>query len=114
MIYWKGLSSKAKLFAGYKSLFSVIHDSNTSKTESNDDLSVIKNWAFQRKTSFHKYSKQTEEVNFSKNTITVNNSPLIFNNSAITQATFQKFFGVIFGSRLNPFNDQNSHYVETS
>ena len=34
----KGLSSNAKLFADDTSLFSVIHDSSTTKNELNDDL----------------------------------------------------------------------------
>ena len=35
------------IFADDTSLFSVIHDSNTSKTKLNDDLPVIQNLAFQ-------------------------------------------------------------------
>ena len=49
----KGLSSNAKLFADGKSLFSVIHDSNTTSNELNDDLVKISNWAYQWKMSFH-------------------------------------------------------------
>lgn len=42
-IYRKGLSSNAKLLTNDTCLFSVIHESNTSRSGSNGDLSVIKN-----------------------------------------------------------------------
>ena len=41
------------LFADYTSLFSVIHDSNTSALELNSDLAKIKRWAFQWKMGFN-------------------------------------------------------------
>ena len=43
----KGLSSNAKLFADDTSLFSVIHDSSTTRNELNDDLVKINNLADQ-------------------------------------------------------------------
>ena len=43
----KGLSSNAKLFADDTSLFSVIHDSCTTRNELNDDLIKISNWEYQ-------------------------------------------------------------------
>ena len=99
-IYRKGLSSNAKLLTNDTCLFSVIHESNTSRTESNGDLSVIKNWAFQRKMSFHIYSsKQTQEVTFSRKTMTLNYFCLISTNGAIIQTTFQKQLEVISGSQ---------------
>ena len=42
-----GLSSNAKLFADDTSLFSVIHDVDTSANELNNDLYQINKWAFQ-------------------------------------------------------------------
>ena len=47
----KGLSSNAKLFAD-DTLFSVIHDSSSTKNELNDDLVKINNWAYRWKTRF--------------------------------------------------------------
>ena len=41
------LTSNAKLFADDTSLFSVVHDVNTSAKELNDDLKKINDWAFQ-------------------------------------------------------------------
>ena len=42
-----GLSSGAKLFADVTSLFSVVHDINTSTIELNSNLKKINDWAFQ-------------------------------------------------------------------
>ena len=41
------LTSNAKLFADYTSLFSVVHDVNISAKELNDDLKKINDWTFQ-------------------------------------------------------------------
>ena len=43
----EGLSANIKIFADDTSLFSVIHDSNTSSLELNSDLAKINTWAFQ-------------------------------------------------------------------
>ena len=62
----KGLSSNAKLFADDTSLFSVIHDSSTTRNELNNDLLKLNNWAYQWKMSFNPDpNKQAQEVNFS-------------------------------------------------
>ena len=42
----EGLSSNAKLFADDTSLFSVMHDSNNSALELNNNLAKINRWAF--------------------------------------------------------------------
>ena len=55
----EGLSSNPKLFADDTSLFSVIHDSNTSARELNNDLAKINRWAFQWKISFNPDQKST-------------------------------------------------------
>ena len=50
LIYINDLSdnliSNAKLFADDTSLFSVVHDLNTSAKELNDDLKKVNDWAF--------------------------------------------------------------------
>ena len=43
------LTSNAKLFADDTSIFSVVHDVNTSAKELNDDLKKVNDWAFQWK-----------------------------------------------------------------
>ena len=61
------LTSNAKLFADDTSLFSVVHDVNTSAKELNDDLKKVNDWAFQWKMSFNPDpSKQHPEVIFSR------------------------------------------------
>ena len=49
----EGLPTNTKLFADYTSLFSVIHDSQTSANVLNKDLEMIHNWAFQWKMNFN-------------------------------------------------------------
>ena len=59
--------SNVKLFADYASLFSVVHDVNTSSTDLNNDLRKISDWAIQWKMSFNPDpSKQAQEVIFSR------------------------------------------------
>ena len=59
------LSTTAKLFADYTSLFSIVQIFNTSASHLNNDLSIISNWVFQWKMSFNPDpSKQTQKVIF--------------------------------------------------
>ena len=58
----KGLSSNPKLFVD-DTLFSIIHDSNTTRNELKDDLVKIINWAYQWKRSF----KHCKSNSISKN-----------------------------------------------
>ena len=48
-----GLKSNPKFFADYTSLFSVIHDVNSSQSDLNEHLDKINNWAYQWKMSFN-------------------------------------------------------------
>ena len=56
LIYINDLSdnliSESKLFADDTSIFSIVYDVNKSAEELNKDLNVIKDWAFQFRTSF--------------------------------------------------------------
>ena len=61
-----GLKSNPKLFADDTSLFSVIHDVNSSQIDLNEDLDKINKWAYQWKMSFNPDpSKKAQEVIFS-------------------------------------------------
>ena len=63
----EGLSSNAKLFADDTSLFSVIHDIQTSANNLNKYLERISQWATQWKMNFNPdTTKQAQEVNFSR------------------------------------------------
>ena len=99
----EGLSSNAKLFADDTSLFSVIHDSNTSALELNSDLAKINRWAFQWKMSFNlDHKKQAQEVIFSWKSKAISHPPLVFNNSNVIKTTSQKHLGIILDTPL-PF-----------
>ena len=61
------LSKNAKLFVDDTSLFSVVHDINTSAAYLNNDLRKISNWSSQWKMIFNPDpSKQAQEVIFSR------------------------------------------------
>ena len=80
----------------YKSLFSVIQDSNTSALELNSDLAKINRWAFQWKMSFNPDpQKQPQEVIFSRKSKVISHPPLVFNNNNVIQNTSQKYLGII-------------------
>ena len=91
------LYSNAKLFADDTSLYSVIHDSNTSALELNNDLAKINRWAFQWKMSFNPDpNKQAQKVTFSRKSKAISHPPLVFNNNKdVIQTTSQKHLGII-------------------
>ena len=63
----EGLSLNANLFADDTSQFSVIHDSNTSAIELNNDLAKINRWSFQWKRVLTQIQKkQAQEVDNSR------------------------------------------------
>ena len=82
-----GLKSNPKLFADDTSLFSVIHDVNSSQIDLNEDLDKINNWAYQWKMSFNPDpSKKTQAVTVSQK---VNIHPLLtFYNAYVGQISF--------------------------
>ena len=96
-----GLSSNAKLFADDTSLFSVIHDVDTSANSLNNDLYQINKWAFQWKMSFNPdSSKQAQEIIFSRKTKKISHPSLRFNRSIVSQTSYQKYFGTFLDARL--------------
>ena len=110
-----GLSSNAKLFADDTSLFSVVHDINTSATELKKDLKKINDWAFQWKMTFNPHrSKQAQEIIFCRKIKKATHPPLLFNNTNVSQVNSQKHLGVILDVKLtfekhlkNVFNKTN-------
>ena len=98
----EGLFSNAKLFTDDTSLFSVIHDSNTSALELNSDLAKVNRWAFQWKMSFNPDpKKQTQEVIFSQKSKAISHPPLVFNNNNVIQTASQKHLGIILDALLD-------------
>ena len=97
-----GLSSNAKLFADDTSLFSVVHNANTTAKELNNDLVKISRWAYQWKMSFNPDpSKQAQEVIFSRKTKKEYHPPLAFNNNNVSKTNSQKHLGVVLDNRLS-------------
>ena len=95
------LSSNVKLFADDSSLFSVIHDTNISARELNENLKKISEWAFQRKMIFNlDATKQAQEVIFSRKIKTNTHPPLVFNNAIVSQTNSQKHLGVTLDLKL--------------
>ena len=95
------LSSNAKLFADDTSLFSVVHDINTSAIELNSDLKKINDWAFQWKMTFNPdRSKQAQEIIFSRKLKKVTHPPLLFNNNSVSQVNSQTHLEVILVVKL--------------
>ena len=91
----KDLTTSAKLIPDDNSLFSVVHDTQTSTNDLNKDVEMINNWAFQWKMSFNlDPTKKTQEV-ISKE---IYHPSLVFNNSIVSQSSPQKH--LVFFSKL--------------
>ena len=92
------MSSNAKLFADDASLFSVIHDRNTSALELNNDLAKINRCPFQWKI---RSKKQAQEVIFSRKSKAASHPPLVFYNNNVMQIASQKHLGIILDTRFS-------------
>ena len=80
-----GLSSIAKLFVDDTSLFSVVHNANTTAKELNNALIKVSNYTYQWKMSFNPDpSKQAQKVIFSRNLNNDYHPPLAFNNNNVS------------------------------
>ena len=102
------LSTNAKLFADDTTLFSVIHNSQTSTNVLNKDLEMIHDWAFQWKMNFNPDpTEQAQEAFFSRKTKKLPHPPLVFNNANVTQPIYQKHLGIILDSKLRFENHIN-------
>ena len=78
------ITSTVKLFADDTSLFSIVHDPNTSANELNKDLQKISEWAYQWKISFNPdQNKQTQEVIFSRKITKSSHPQISFNNMPV-------------------------------
>ena len=85
------------MFADDTTLFSVIHDVDTSANKLNNDLYQINKW----KTNFNPDpSKQAQEIIFSRKTKKISRPSLRFNNSIVSQTLYQKQLGIFLGARL--------------
>ena len=96
------LTTNAEVFADDNSLFSIVHNMNTSTTNLNNDLNKIKNWAIQSTMNFNPDpSKQAQEVIFSRKFQNTNYDQVYFNHSPGEQVPFQKHVGMYLDTKLN-------------
>ena len=95
------LVSRAKLFADDTSIFSTVFNVDRSCSELNQDLDLIKRWAYQWKMAFNPDpNKQATEVIFSHKKTPVNHPPLFFNAVPVTSSPRQKHLGLVLDSKL--------------
>ena len=88
-------SSNAKLFPDDTSLFSVVHNANTTANELNNYLVKINRWAYQWKMSFNlDPSKQAQEVIFSIKKKKEYHPSIAFNNNNVLETNSQKHLGL--------------------
>ena len=100
-----GLKSNPKLFADDTSLFSAIHDVNSSQIDLNEDLDKINNWEYQWKMSLNPDpSKKAQEVIFNRKANNLLHPPLTFNNVDVGQIPSQKHLGTFLDFKLS-FNE---------
>ena len=99
------LKSNPKLFADNTSLFSVIHDVNSSQIDLNEDLDKINNWAYQSKMSFNPdLSKKAQKIIFSRKVNNILHPPLTFSNADVGQIRSQKHLGMFLDFKFS-FNE---------
>ena len=98
----RGLNSNVKVFADDTFLFSIVNWVNTSASTLNSDLLKIQNRAYQWKTSFNPdWTKQAQEIIFSRKENSTSHAPLFFNNSEIKLSPNQKHLGLTLDSKLS-------------
>ena len=94
--------STVKLFADDTSLFSVVHDSNISANELNNDLQKISEWAYKWKMSFNSdLNKQAWEVIFSRKLNKPSHPKIVFNSAPVVCTDWQKHLGMYLDKALN-------------
>ena len=104
LIYINDLSNdiktKFKLFTDDTSLFSAVHDIDTSANDPNHDLEKISEWAFQCKIKFNLDPiKQTQEIIFSKKKLFLSTPVVCFSKTPINSTATH--LGMIFDSKLS-------------
>ena len=83
------------------SLFSVIHNINSTANDLNSDLMKINNWAFQWKMRLNPdLNKQAQEVIFSRKINKIDHPLLYFNQNLVKSSSIHKHLGVILDTRL--------------
>ena len=96
----ESLNTNAKLFADDNSLSFVVHDTQASANDPNEDLEIINNWAFQWKMNFNlDLTKEAREVIFGRKAKEIYHPPSVFNDTSVSQSSSQKHLGVVLDSK---------------
>ena len=94
------LTLNPKLFADDTSLFSVIQNINSRRTDLNSDLSKISDSVFQWKINLNPDpNKRAQEVIFSRKIKTINQPPLLFNQNLFKSSSSQKHLGMVLDTK---------------
>ena len=114
LIYINDLSNdiktKFKLFTDDSSLFSAVHDIDTSANDSNHDLEKISELAFQWKIKFNlDPTKQTQEKIFSKKKLFLSTPVVCFKKTPVNSTATHG--GMIFDSKLSYENHLQSALI---
>ena len=97
-----GLKFNLKLFPDDTSLFSVIHNVNSSQISLNEDSDKINKWAYQWNMSFNPDpSKKAQEVIFSRKVNNVLHTPLTFSNVNVGRIRSQKHLEMFLDFKLS-------------
>ena len=97
-----GLTASPKLFADDTSLFSVIHNINSTANDLNSDLMKVSNWVFQWKMRFNPDpKKEAQEVIFSRKINKTDHPPLYFNQNLVKSSSTHKHLGMVLDTRLD-------------
>ena len=84
------------------SLFSVIHNINSTANNLNSDLTKISNWAFQWEMRLNPDpNKQAQEVIFSRKINKIDHPPLYFNQNLVKSSSTHKHLGMVLDTRLD-------------
>ena len=103
-----GLKSECKLFPDNTSLFSVVHDIDTSASDLNEDLQKIGNWIFKWKMNLNPDpNKQAQEVIFSREKIASLDPVIHFDNRPVKSTQMHKYLGMMLDS-----NHNNEHHMK--
>ena len=96
------IESTVKLFADDTSLFSVVHNNNTSAEVLNRDPQKISEWVHKWKMSSNSdLSKKAQEVIFSRKQAKSLHPDLLINNTPVHQSHCQKHLGVYLDMKVN-------------
>ena len=99
--FTEDLTTNAELFEYDASLFSVVHGTQTSVKNLNKYFGIIDNCTLQWKMNSNPDPiKQSKEVIFSCKAKEINHPLLAFNNSSVSQSSFQKQLDVILDIKL--------------